>query len=573
MKKIYLYIAGGMMLLSACHDLDLNPLSSGSTDNWYSTETEVQMAVDELYKIDFWPEDGQQQNDWSDDYTSRNHVTDFENASLNGQNNYVTTLWSLQYQVISRANAVIEKSQRAIDNGATEETINRLIAEAKFHRAVAYSKLIVKFGDLPLILQDLTTEEALTIGRTDKATVLQQIYDDFEEAALVLPTSYSDQQRATKGAALALKARVALIMEDWETAATDAKRVMDLDIYSLHDSFRELFLQNTKTSSEFIFKIPRDATYDVYVGSNGYGGTNTTYNDLSRMVGGWTQTCPSWELLAAYTCTDGKLIDESDLFDPHNPFENRDPRLAETIVPFGSNHLGYEYDPNPTKLEITNYNTNEQVTNKDTRAITQYASFNGLLWRKGIDETWLENGYKVSQDIIYCRYAEVLLTYAEAKIELDEIDQTVLDAMNTVRARAYGVDKSATTEYPAFTSTDQTTLRNQLRVERRMEMAKEHMRYTDVIRWKQAPKVYSRKQYGMPYPASDCVSNVVETGDWFWAFTPDVDDEGLADFSALEAAGKCQALAERSWDDRLYLWPIPTSEMLVNENLVNNPGY
>lgn len=84
---------------------------------------------------------------------------------------------------------------------------------------------------------------------------------------------------------------------------------------------------------------------------------------------------------------------------------------------------------------------------------------------KGIDETWLQNGFKVDQDIIYCRYAEILLTYAEAKIELNEIDNSVLDALNEVRARAYGVDKSDKASYPAFTSNDQSTLRHQLRVD------------------------------------------------------------------------------------------------------------
>lgn len=127
---------------------------------------------------------------------------------------------------------------------------------------------------------------------------------------------------------------------------------------------------------------------------------------------------------------------------------------------------------------------------------------------KGIDETWLQNGFKVDQDIIYCRYAEILLTYAEAKIELNEIDNSVLDALNEVRARAYGVDKSDKASYPAFTSNDQSTLRHQLRVERRMEMAKEHMRYTDIIRWKLAEKVMNRKTYGILYPASLCIERV-----------------------------------------------------------------
>ena len=573
MKKIYTYLLGGVMMLSACHDLNLNPLSSGSTGNWYTTEKEVEMAVNELYKYEFWPEDGQQQGDWSDDYICRSTLTDFDNGTLNGQNAWVTGLWNGQYQAIARANNVIDKAHRAIDNGASAEVINRLIAEAKFHRAAAYAKLIIKFGDLPLVLKDVSTEEALTMGRTDKAIVLKQIYQDFDDAICVLPTSYSELQRATKGAALALKARVALIMEDWTVAAASAKAVMDLGIYSLHPDFRSLFLSTPKTSSEFIFKVPRDASYDIYYGTN-TGCVNAVYNELPRNPGGWMQICPSWELLAAFTCTDGKLIDESPLFDPHNPFANRDPRLSETIVPFGSSWLGYEYNPHPEALECFNYNTGTMVYNKDTRANQQYASFNQLIWKKGIDETWLQNGFKVSQDIIYCRYAEVLLTYAEAKIEMNQIDQSVLDALNSVRARAYGVDKSQTTLYPAFTSTDQNTLRHQLRVERRMELAKEHMRYTDIIRWKLAEKVMSRKTYGMPYPASDCIDNVVATGDWFWAFTPDVDEAGCAAFSRLEAAGKCQALATRSWNDRQYLWPIPTTEILTNGNLKpNNPGY
>ena len=160
-------------------------------------------------------------------------------------------LWGNQYKAISRANAVIEKSHRAIENGASATTINRLIAEAKFHRAAAYAKLIVKFGDLPLVLTDVSTEEGLTMGRTDKSIVLAQIYKDFDDAISVLPTSYTDQQRATQGAALALKARVALIMEDWETAADAAKAVMDLNIYELHPDFGNLFCLLQKTRMNY----------------------------------------------------------------------------------------------------------------------------------------------------------------------------------------------------------------------------------------------------------------------------------------------------------------------------------
>lgn len=564
----FIYTVAGAMLLASCHDLDINPRSNGSTENWYSNETEVEMAVNELYDIKYWPEDGQAHNDWSDDYQYRNVLTPFDGATLNGQNDYVINLWNNQYKVIAHANSVILNENKAINGGASEQTIKRLVAEAKFHRAAAYSKLVMKYGDVPLVLNSIDIDEGKSMGRTDKATVLKAIYDDFDAAAAVLPTTNSGVVRATKGAALALKARVALVMGDWQTAAQAAKAVMDLGIYKLHPDYAELFLSTTKTSSEFIFKIPRSVEYDGW-----YYGPNAVYNDLIRNVGGWAATCPSWDLLASYTCTDGLPIDKSPLFDSHDPFKNRDPRCSMTIVPFGSEFLGYEYNPSPEAKEVMNYNTGQMTKNNDSRVNAQYASFDGLVWKKGIDKTWLQNGFKVGADIIYCRYAEILLTYAEAKIEMNEIDQSVVDAMNSVRARAYGVNPSDTDKYPAFKIKSQKDMRYDLRVERRMEMAKEHMRYTDMIRWHQAEVSFSRKSYGMLYPASLCIDEVTSKGDWFWPCAPRIDENGLPDFSNIEALGKCQVLTQRVWNDRQYLWPIPTSEILINKNMKQNPGY
>jgi len=163
--------------------------------------------------------------------------------------------------------------------------------------------------------------------------------------------------------------------------------------------------------------------------------------------------------------------------------------------------------------------------------------------------------------------------YAEAKIELNQIDQSVLDAMNTVRARAYGVDKSATDKYPAFTAMDQKTLRTQLRMERRVEFPNEGLRYQDLIRWRIMNVAMSKKEYMMLYPSTLLVEKVVNDGDWFWPFAPDIDENGLADFTKMEAAGKCAAMSEKKWDDRQYLWPIPTTEIQINPNMTQNPGY
>lgn len=567
-RNIITITLAGLLALSSCHDLDLNPLANGSTESWYSTETEVEMAVNDLYKIGFWKQDGEYQTDWSDDYTYREVVTPFEGSTLNGQNDNVKDLWSKQFQVIARANSIILKSDRAIANGASEAKIKQMIAEARFHRACAYYKLVSKFGDVPLVEDELDIETGFTYGRTDKVTVSKFVYDEFDAAAAELPLSYSGFQKATKGAALAFKARFALYMGDWEIAASAAKAVMDLGAYKLHDDYAHLFLESTKNADESIFIIPRSIEY-----KDNFLDAGTVRNDLPRNVGGWAATDPSWDLLAAYTCTDGLPIDESPLFDSHDPFKNRDPRCSMTIAPFGEEWLGHEYNPHPEALQVMNYNTGEMVTNNDTRANAQYASFNGLIWKKGIDESWIQNGFTVGPDMIVIRYAEMLLTYAEAKIELNQIDQSVLDAMNSVRARAYGVDKSATDQYPAFTSTDQAKLRMQLRVERRMEFAKEKMRYMDLIRWRYSEIVMKRKGYGLLYPSSLLIEKVTSQGDWFWPFAPDIDENGLPDFSKIEATGKIAVLTQRIWDNRQYLWPVPTTEVQINDNMKQNPGY
>ena len=346
--------------------------------------------------------------------------------------------------------------------------------------------------------------------------------------------------------------------------AQSAKAVIDLGVYHLHPSYRELFLQSTKNSSESIFLIPRSIEYGIY---------NTAQYPLPRNVGGYGAPNPTWDLLAAYVCTDGLPIDESPLFDPHDPFKNRDPRLSMTIVPFGETFLGIEYNPHPEALQVMNYNTGKMQTNNDARVNAQFASYNGLVWKKGIDETWLENGMEVAFDKIIVRYADVLLMYAEAKIELNQIDQSVLDAINQVRARAYGVDYTNTSAYPAVTTTNQSELRTILRTERRMEFAKEGLRYMDLIRWKIAGKALTRPNYGMLYPVDLLRERVIDKGLWFWPSTPSIDEDCIPDFSAMEEAGLIAPMAQRAWNDRQYLWPIPTKEILINENLKQNDGY
>src|SRR5690606_1949244 len=125
-------------------------------------------------------------------------------------------------------------------------------------------------------------------------------------------------------------------------------------------------------------------------------------------------------------------------FDPREPFKNRDPRCAATIVPFGSLHLGVIYQPHPDTMRVWNQNLGVFQNNTDNRSIGLYASFNGLVWKKWLKQGWY-SGNRGDMDNIVIRYADVLLMYAEAKIELGEIDNSVLNAINSVRSRAYQV--------------------------------------------------------------------------------------------------------------------------------------
>lgn len=564
-KFLFTSLLVGSFLIISCTDLNLNPLSEGSSENWYSTEAEIEMSLNDLYRADFWSLD----NDYfTDDFTYRESNHPLVNGTFNGQSDEVEKLWLNEYKAIARANMILEKMTKAASLGIPNTKIEQFSAEAYFTRACMYARLVSHFGDVVYLTKTIDIKEAFQLGRTPRSEIVPKIYEDFDKAIDGLPVKYAaGAARATKGAALALKARFALYNSDWKIVEQSAKACMDLKVYKLHPSFANLFLSTTRHSEESVFLLPRSVTNKVTIGNW------LVMNLITRNSGGYGAYCPSWDLFASFLCTDGLPIDESPLFDSRNPFRNRDPRCNATIVEFGTRHLGFDYNPHPNVLQVMNYNTGKMQKNNDTRANAQFASFNGLVFKKGIDETWLANGKDVDPDNIIIRYADVLLMYAEAMIEQNKIDQTVLDAMNEVRARAYGVDKSVTASYPAITTTDQTQLRRILRVERHMEFANEGLRYMDLVRWRLAEKALTNKNYGMLYPVADLRTKVIDKGLWFWPSTPQISDEGVPDFSEMERNGLIQVLSTRNWDNRQYLWPIPTKEILINDNLVQNPGY
>lgn len=566
-NQLITLLAGLSLAFTSCVDMDMVPKSQGNSGSWYTTATELKMAVNEFYILGYWNKPLETSEQWSDNFTYRNTNRNFFlDGTIQGQQYEIYALWQQSYKLIARANTLLESVERASFAGMAAKDIQQYEGQAYFARACKYAELMCYYGDLPYMDKYMTIDEAEQKGRMPKAELIPLVYADFDKAIEYLPKSYTGIQRFTQGAAYAMKARFALYIGDWAVAAKAAKDCMDLNLYSLEPSFSKLFLQSTRSNPEKVFSFPRSIAAEVVLDQW------FVNNGLPRNANGYAADTPSWDLLAAFLCTDGKPVDESDLFDPRNPFKNRDPRCTATIVEFKTEHCGIDYDPNPATAQVMNYTTGKLQSNLDSRKVTEFASFNGLVWKKGIDITWTENGKQVDRDYIVMRYADVLLMYAEAKIELGEIDDTVLEAINKVRARAYGVDVAATDLYPAITVTEQGALRKALRIERRMELANEGLRYMDLIRWRLAVKALNGYNYINLQP-NDLLDKVVNKGLWLWSDTPEIDEDGLADFSVLFDKGTVNRGAKRIFPERQYLWPIPTQDLLLCPGLGNNEGY
>ncbi len=556
MKKILFSIIA--LSSFACNKLDLTPPSEPSTASFYINQTELELAVNDLYRVDFWGNDNEQ---FTDNYWHRaqlgNAVTF---GTMTADDPGVQSYWTNAYKAIARVNAFLANKDKAASN-TPADVMKRLEAETRLIRAYEYSRLITHFGDVPLLTTPVPLEQSYGITRTSKDQVMKFIFDELDFAAANLPQSYpvSGVKRLTKGAALAVKARTALYTGQWAMARDAALTIIQSSAYSLHPSFANLFIKSGGTSPEMILSIPRDQTQKVSTDAG------TVQDQISRNAGGFGAQIPTREIVDAFECTDGLPINQSSLYDPLNPFKNRDPRLTATIVEFGTPWLGYTYQPHPDTLTVFSYAANKRVANNDSRAVKAFASYTGFLWKKGIEQSWADKQTE-DNDIIIIRFAEMLLTYAEAKIELGDIDQSVLDAINRVRARAYGVTLAQTTLYPAVTTVDQTALRRIVRRERRVEFAKEGLRYMDLIRWHLAEKALTRPVIGLPDPANQ------NRAKWPFPGVTPLDSDDIADYSVF--GNDVKILAPRNFDkNRQYLWPIPALERRVNPGLTQNPNY
>ena len=586
------------LAFSACVDLDLNPLSEGSSGNWYSSQQEIEMSVNDFYRTDFFPIDPMS---WSDDLTERNSTANVQNGTMTAENGDIALRWQNFYKGIARALRLLNNMDNARAMGVSETSITQYEGEAWFYMGYAYGMLAFHWGDVILDKTGMTVDAAYAIARSPKAEVLAYSYECLDKAAERLPTAYAGIQRATKGAAFAFKARIALRNGDYATAATAAKACMDLNVYKLHNNYRDLF--TASWSDEWIFFFRGDVTLKKYYwAATAY----EIWNCISRLSGGLGgEKAPSYELLCAYPCIDGKPIDESPLYNPKDIFENRDPRLAMTIVPFATAHnksvldgtynptdyvwLGYEYSPAPNRTTVYRASDGAQVSNLDSKACAEHASYDGLLFKKYIDNTFFENGREGAPATYpYLRYGDVLLMYAEAMIEQDKCTQDVLDAtINKLRERAYA---GTGITYPRVMLGSQSAMRTILRTERFIELAWEGHRYADLIRWRLAEKVYNRPSYflrrawsgsaswdGNETSVSEDYRQLIQNwkdGNYPIGGIPEIDENGIADLGYMVNAGYIVVASERKFDaGRDYLWPVPDADRLINDHLDQNPKW
>lgn len=564
MKKYnkFLAVVMALFMVTACEDaLDKLPLDAPSDQTFFSTETDLNLALTGAYRDIYWRSGSLPYQALLDGATDLGFLrTDFsglQSYSMGGHSSTTAAFeatWDRMYSGIGRCNNLLENMPRA-QEVVSADTYKQIEAEAKFLRAYYYSWLIQLYGDVPFVTTVPESIEAAKIPKTLKGEIAQALYDDLDAAVVELsPTEDGGRKgHATQGAALALKARIALNNGDYGIAAAAAQEVMDSEEYTLHADYGELFTYAGENSEEAILSMPHKVGFMV---------VSLPREQGSRNGNGYSQIVPSQFMIDSYECTDGKTIEDSDFYDPSHPFENRDPRLEASIVRSGAEFATYIYTNDPGTKTTQRIVDGVVTTVPNADFTNAFHSFTGYLWRKySAPEDVPANVTNGELDWILMRYAEVLLIYAESKIELGQIDQTVLDAINLIRARAYGVDISATGDYPAITTMDQNELRTVLRRERKIELAQEGFRMTDIHRWNIAQYVMPGALVGRPISAYDEMT-----------FVPTFDEHGHPHYDGAESLYR-KVHNRVFMPSRDNLWPLPQNDINVNKNLEQNPDY
>lgn len=584
-KKIKFLFVAIIPALTACNFTDPDMLAFKSEDEVVTNMNNITAVANNVYSYlpDGYDRIGNAMLasacDEAEDVNDGEAIQNFNIGNWGVFSNPEGSPWSNSYNGIRKANVFLDLLKKVdwsyLKLGTPEEYSRRVTLttmhkyETYFLRGFFYFELIKRYGGVPLVTKAYDPISELDslkrIPRTGFARCVDYIVAQCDSAARYLSADYYGNTatqaylgRATKGAALALKARTLLYaasdlynqpgntdsltgytdnnrQQRWIRAAQAAKAVLDMNIYSFHSDYSALFLLRDAFSKEVIFE-------------KRFGASNT-FETLNYPVGiatGKTGTCPSQNLVDAYEmkfasaadARNGKVIDDpASGYDPANPYANRDPRLKKTIV------------------------CNSETFGKSATVIQSWeggnqgmprvgASKTGYYLRKYVDESLdLTLGNTSKKQWIYFRLSEVYLNYAEAMIEAfgsptatsatNGLTVSALSALNSVRTRA-------AVAMPALPATISTAdFKARLRNERRVELAFEEHRYWDVRRWMTAENTIGGNLYGML---------IRQTSSGVYSYTT-------------------QKIESRSWTPKMYLYPIPQSEINKSLVLVQNPGW
>lgn len=497
-----------------------------------------------------------------------NQIESFYNGAW-GPSNANSATWSNAWKGISYCNLFLdefnnlkfEDYQLDLNYKAEMEKYNNFQWEARWARALFYFQLVRYYGGVPLKTENLDAETANNLPRVPADTIFKFIDDECVAIKDTIIKDYTkafselgliESGRANNLEVLALRARAALYhasplftqgkkdeekkelwlkaaQANWDVINACRQRSMSLctDYAAM---FNATSWSNAAALKEVIFgvRIAKNNNIEKWnfpIGMENAGGGN----------------CPTQNLVDAYECTDGLSITESPLYDPQNPYANRDPRLAMTIAvngetypdalgaPLqtyygGSNGLPTTYGT-PTGYYLKKYMNRDAVIGA-SNATTNYHIF--------IQSRLAE---------FYLNYAEAVLNYMGSGYEKPAgYSMSAADAINTVRGRN-GVKMP---DIP--TGLDFEAFKQKYENERFVELAFEGHRFFDVRRWMEGPKYFVNiKTMKITKNSDDTFTYAVETNP--------------------------SSITKRQWDDKYYFAPIPQSEIMKSGALEQNPGW
>lgn len=487
--------------------------------------------------------------------------------------NIIDNVWSKNFEGVRKVNTFLQNIDSvplfhsSVSLGSGESVLRtreRMKGEAYFLRAYFNFELVKRYGAIPLVDKVLTVQEAESMSRASIEESFQFMLDDCDSAVSRLPRVYGvdpiisgyneakEIGRATSGAAKALKSRILLYqasplfneendIQKWIDAANEAKEVIDYTI-SEGGSTKAYTLNRFTSTINMTDLFSTNAVLSLYhkeiIFSTQYN-TNTTVEQQNAPIsyGAKGLTNPTQNLVDAFPMRNGKTIDNpSSGYDPANPFVNRDPRLAMTVL-----YNGADFSVNDKSAKIETF-----VGGKDGPDAYPNASKTGYYLKKFImpSAVWDGRTVNITRTWILIRLAEMYLNFAEAHNEAYGPDAEVYAAIKELRRRA-GLSPS-----DVEAGLNQAQMRELIRNERRIEMAFEEHRFFDVRRW---------KLYDDPASREDMLkirgAKIIK------------DENGnlVTDMN--------QTVQERIFSSKMYFYPIAESELLKNKQLEQNSGW